>query len=60
MKNDFAPNENLEVQIVNLTNEEETNSFVQTVINKYKKVDAALLLVEVLLPEILLQQNWMT
>jgi NAD(P)-dependent dehydrogenase (short-subunit alcohol dehydrogenase family) len=45
MKNDFAPNESLEVQVVNLTNEEETNSFVQTVIDKYKKVDAALLLV---------------
>jgi NAD(P)-dependent dehydrogenase (short-subunit alcohol dehydrogenase family) len=45
MKNDFAPNDNLEVQVVNLTNEEETNSFVQTVIEKYKKVDAALLLV---------------
>src|SRR6476620_9462448 len=45
MKNDFAPSENLEVQVVNLTNEEETNSFVQTVIDKYKKVDGALLLV---------------
>jgi NAD(P)-dependent dehydrogenase (short-subunit alcohol dehydrogenase family) len=45
MKNDFASNENLEVQVVNLTNEEETNSFVQTAIDKYKKVDAALLLV---------------
>ncbi|HEY6977354.1 MAG TPA: SDR family NAD(P)-dependent oxidoreductase [Chitinophagaceae bacterium] len=45
MKNDFAPNKNLDVQVVNLTNEEEANSFVQTVINKYKRVDAALLLV---------------
>src|SRR3954465_12965726 len=45
MKGDFAANENLEVQVVNLTNEEETNFFVQTVIDKYKKVDAALLLV---------------
>jgi len=45
MKNDFAPRENLEVQVVNLTNEEETNSFVQTVIDKYKKIEAALLLV---------------
>jgi NAD(P)-dependent dehydrogenase (short-subunit alcohol dehydrogenase family) len=45
MKNDFAPNENLEVQVINLTSEEETNSFVQAVINKYKKVDAVLLLV---------------
>src|SRR3954465_15359770 len=45
MKGDFAANENLEVQVVNLTNEEETNSFIETVIDKYKKVDAALLLV---------------
>src|SRR5437867_13133320 len=45
MKNDFAANENLEVHVVNLTNEEETNSFVQTTIDKYKKIDAALLLV---------------
>src|SRR6476620_74354 len=45
MKNDFVPNENLDVQVVNLTDEEEANSFVQTVIDKYKKVDAALLLV---------------
>ena len=35
MKNDFAANENLDVQVVNLTSEEETNSFVQTVIDKY-------------------------
>ncbi len=45
MKSDFTANENLEVQVVNLTNEEETNSFVQTVVDKYKKIDAALLLV---------------
>ena len=45
MKNDFAPNENLEVQVVNLTDEEETNSFVRSVIDKHKKIDAALLLV---------------
>jgi NAD(P)-dependent dehydrogenase (short-subunit alcohol dehydrogenase family) len=45
MKNDFAPNANLEVQVVNLTNEEETNTFIQSVIEKYKKIDAALLLV---------------
>jgi NAD(P)-dependent dehydrogenase (short-subunit alcohol dehydrogenase family) len=45
MKDDFEPNENLEVQVVNLTSEEETNSFVQSVIEKYKTVDAALLLV---------------
>jgi len=45
MKSDFAPNENLEVQVVDLTSEEEASSFVQSVIGKYKKVDAALLLV---------------
>src|SRR5690349_3458150 len=45
MKSDFASNENLEVQVVNLMNEEESNSFVQSVIKKYKTVDAALLLV---------------
>lgn len=45
MKNDFAPNENLEVQVVNLTSEEETNSFVLSVIEKYKTIDAAMLLV---------------
>lgn len=45
MKNDFAPHDNLEVQVVNLTSEEETNAFVRSVIEKYKTVDAALLLV---------------
>jgi len=45
MKNDFTPNEKLEVQVVNLTSEEETNAFVQSVIQKYKTVDAAFLLV---------------
>jgi NAD(P)-dependent dehydrogenase (short-subunit alcohol dehydrogenase family) len=45
MKNDFASHENLEVQVVNLTNEGDSNSFVQSVIEKHKTVDAALLLV---------------
>ena len=45
MKNDFEANENLDVRVVNLTNEDETDSFVKAVIEKYKKVDAALLLV---------------
>jgi NAD(P)-dependent dehydrogenase (short-subunit alcohol dehydrogenase family) len=45
MKSDFAPNENLEVRVVNLASEEESNAFVQSVIEKYKTVDAALLLV---------------
>src|SRR4051794_12512313 len=45
MKNDFAPHENLEVQVVNLTSEEESNFFVQSVIENHEQVDAALLLV---------------
>jgi len=45
MKNDFSPHENLEVQVVNLTNEEESNSFVQSTIEKHKIVDSVLLLV---------------
>lgn len=45
MKNDFSTHENLEVKVVNLTSEEEANSFVQSTIEKYKTVDAGLLLV---------------
>lgn len=45
MKDDFDAHENLEVKVVNLTSEEEANSFVQSTIEKYKTVDAALLLV---------------
>lgn len=44
-KKDLPQNENLQVEVVNLTDESETASFVQNVIEKYKKVDGALLLV---------------
>ena len=44
-KKDLPQNENLQVEVVNLTNESETASFVQNVTEKYKKVDGALLLV---------------
>src|SRR3954451_22512801 len=45
MKNDIATHENLEVAVVDLTNEESTASFVQQAIDKYKTINAALLLV---------------
>ncbi len=45
MKKDMPAHDNLQVEIVNLTNEEETASFVKTMIEKYKKIDAALMLV---------------
>ena len=45
MKNDIAAQENIEVVVVDLTNEEATNSFVQQAIDTYKTIDAALLLV---------------
>src|SRR5438105_13775255 len=45
MKNDIAAQENIEVAVVDLTNEEATNSFVQQAIDTYKTIDAALLLV---------------
>jgi NAD(P)-dependent dehydrogenase (short-subunit alcohol dehydrogenase family) len=44
-KKEFASTENLDVQAVNLTNEEETEKFITAVISKYKQIDAALLLV---------------
>jgi|SRR5436190_4089858 len=44
-KNDLQSNSNLEVAVVNLTNETETASFVQLTIDKYKTIDAALMLV---------------
>ena len=43
---DFAlKNENFDMQTVNLSNEEETATFIQNLISKYGKIDAALLLV---------------
>ncbi len=45
MKADFTADDRLEVRVVNLTDEGETTTFIQSVIEKYKKVDAALMLV---------------
>jgi NAD(P)-dependent dehydrogenase (short-subunit alcohol dehydrogenase family) len=44
-KKDFTPHPNLEIEVVNLTNEKETALFVENTIQKYTIVDAALLLV---------------
>ncbi len=44
-KGNFISHPQLEVQVVNLTNESETTTFVESAIEKYKKIDAALLLV---------------
>jgi NAD(P)-dependent dehydrogenase (short-subunit alcohol dehydrogenase family) len=44
-KSNFLSHPQLEVQVVNLTNESETATFVESTIEKYKKIDAALLLV---------------
>ncbi len=45
MLEDFAAHKHLDVQVVNLTNEEATAAFIQFSIDKYKKIDAALMLV---------------
>ena len=45
MISDLPPHAHLEVRVVDLGNEEETASFIQTVISTYKKIDAALMLV---------------
>jgi NAD(P)-dependent dehydrogenase (short-subunit alcohol dehydrogenase family) len=44
-KKDLPVHDNLQADVVNLTNEGETASFIASVIDKYKKVDAALMLV---------------
>jgi NAD(P)-dependent dehydrogenase (short-subunit alcohol dehydrogenase family) len=44
-KTDFQPNPNLEILVVNLTDENETMAFVGNTIQKYGVIDAALLLV---------------
>ena len=41
----LAAHKNLQVEIVNLTSEDETNGFIQKVLDKYKKMDAAIMLV---------------
>ena len=45
MRTDFTPHPQLEIMVVNLTNEEETASFVSSVITRYLTIDAALMLV---------------
>lgn len=44
-KKDFESFSSVDVQVVNLTQEEETYAFIQSNIKKYGKIDAALLLV---------------
>lgn len=44
-KNDLPVHKNLQAEVVNLSNEGETAPFIAAVIDKYKKVDAALMLV---------------
>src|ERR1700733_4375523 len=44
-KKDFTPHPNLEISVVNLTDEKETITFVEKLIQKYATIDAALLLV---------------
>jgi NAD(P)-dependent dehydrogenase (short-subunit alcohol dehydrogenase family) len=45
MMADFTTHANLDVRVVNLSDEEATSRFIASVIEKYKTVDAALLLV---------------
>ena len=45
MKKDMPSHPNLELAVVNLSNEEEAGAFVQSAINKYGKLEGALLLV---------------
>lgn len=44
-KAELGIHENLHIEIVNLTSEEESNSFVKRVLDKYGKIDAAIMLV---------------
>jgi NAD(P)-dependent dehydrogenase (short-subunit alcohol dehydrogenase family) len=44
-KKDFTPHPNLEILVVNLTDEKETTVFVEKLIQKYTIIDGALLLV---------------
>lgn len=44
-KSDFIPHQNLEISVVNLTDEKQTTDFVEKMIQKYAVIDAALLLV---------------
>jgi NAD(P)-dependent dehydrogenase (short-subunit alcohol dehydrogenase family) len=44
-RSDFQSHPNLDISVVNLTDEKETNDFIQSSIQKYGTIDAALLLV---------------
>ncbi len=44
-RSEFQAHPNLELSVVNLTNENETTGFVENIIQKYQVIDAALLLV---------------
>jgi NAD(P)-dependent dehydrogenase (short-subunit alcohol dehydrogenase family) len=44
-KNDLGAHKNLHIEIVNLVSEEETNKFLHRVLDKYKTIDAAIMLV---------------
>jgi NAD(P)-dependent dehydrogenase (short-subunit alcohol dehydrogenase family) len=44
-KTELGTHKNLQTEIVNLTSETETDSFVQMVVDRFKKVDAAMMLV---------------
>lgn len=45
MLSDFTAHDQLDVRVVNLSDEEATHTFIESVIAKYKNVDAALMLV---------------
>jgi Short-chain dehydrogenases of various substrate specificities len=45
VKKDLGAHKNLHTEVVNLTNEDETQFFVQRVLDKYNKIDAAIMLV---------------
>jgi NAD(P)-dependent dehydrogenase (short-subunit alcohol dehydrogenase family) len=44
-REDFKPHPNQEIWVLNLTNENDTATFVEKILQKYKVIDAALLLV---------------
>jgi NAD(P)-dependent dehydrogenase (short-subunit alcohol dehydrogenase family) len=44
-KSDFTPHPNLDISVVNLTDEKESSAFIEKTIQKYGVIDAALLLV---------------
>jgi NAD(P)-dependent dehydrogenase (short-subunit alcohol dehydrogenase family) len=44
-KSDFGPHPNLDISVVNLTNEKDSDAFIQKKIQQYRVIDAALLLV---------------